>query len=80
MKTIRLQYFAILREKRGQPEESRQTSASSPAELYDELKAEFHFPLAKHQLRVAINGEFSAMDASLSEGDEIVYIPPVAGG
>ncbi len=80
MKTIRLQYFAILREKRGQSEESRQTTATCPAELYGELKAAFHFPLTTEQLRVAVNGEFSAMDTPLNEGDEVVYIPPVAGG
>lgn len=31
-------------------------------------------------LRVAVNEEYSAMDTILSDGDEVVFIPPVAGG
>jgi molybdopterin converting factor small subunit len=80
MKNIRLQYFAILREHRGQNEESRETNAVTAGELYEELKTEFKFPLSQKQTRVAINGEFSAMDSPLNNDDEVVYIPPVAGG
>ena len=80
MKKIRLQYFAILREHRGQNEESRDTTAATAGDLYEELKSEFKFPLGQEQTRVAINGEFSAMDSPLNNGDEVVYIPPVAGG
>jgi molybdopterin converting factor small subunit len=80
MKKIRLQYFASLREHRGQNEESRETNAATAGELYEELKSEFKFPLGQEQTGVAINGDFSAMDSPLSNGDEVVYIPPVAGG
>ena len=31
-------------------------------------------------LRVAINGAYAAWDASVSDGDEVAIIPPVAGG
>jgi len=31
-------------------------------------------------IRVAVNCEYSAPDALLAEGDEIAFIPPVAGG
>ena len=80
MKTIRLQYFAILRERRDQAEESIQTSACTAADLYEELKAEHQFPLGQEHLRVAINGDFSTMDTPLDDDDEVVFIPPVAGG
>ncbi|MDG1462804.1 MAG: MoaD/ThiS family protein, partial [Gammaproteobacteria bacterium] len=30
--------------------------------------------------KVAVNDEFSSWDASLSDGDHVVFIPPVAGG
>ncbi len=80
MKTIRLQYFAILREHRGLSEESIQTHAATPAQLFQELKAQHHLPLGPDHLRAAINGEFAAMDAPLADNDEVVYIPPVAGG
>ncbi len=80
MKTVHLQYFAILKEKRGQARETLQTEANTTAELYEELKSRYHFPLSVDRLRVAINEEFSDMDTTLQENDEIVYIPPVAGG
>ena len=80
MKTVHLQYFAILKEKRGEARETLQTEANTAAELYQDLKSRYHFPLSVDRLRVAINEEFSDMDTTLQENDEIVYIPPVAGG
>jgi molybdopterin converting factor subunit 1 len=80
MKNIHLLYFAILRERRGLNKESRETTAATAGDLYEELKKEFKFPLGLDQTRVAINGEFSEMDSLLNNGDEVIYIPPVAGG
>ena len=80
MKTIHLQYFAILKDKRGEARESLQTEANTPAQLYGELQSRYHFPLSVDRLRVAINEEFSDMETPLQDNDEIVYIPPVAGG
>lgn len=80
MKTIHLQYFAILKDKRGEARETLQTEATTAAQLYEELKSRYHFPLSTERLRVAINEEFSDMETPLQENDEIVYIPPVAGG
>lgn len=34
----------------------------------------------QHGLRVAINEEYTSMETELSDGDEVVFIPPVAGG
>ena len=31
-------------------------------------------------LRVAVNEEYAAPELTLHEGDEVVFIPPVAGG
>ncbi|MBT3666040.1 MAG: hypothetical protein HN548_01060 [Opitutae bacterium] len=31
-------------------------------------------------MRVACNGDFVDLNCSLSDGDEVVFIPPVAGG
>lgn len=35
--------------------------------------------VAKH-IRVAINTDYAGMEDPLREGDEVVFIPPVAGG
>ncbi|MBW8780704.1 MAG: MoaD/ThiS family protein [Verrucomicrobia bacterium] len=80
MKTLRVQYFAILREQRGQAEETLSTTAGDAAALYEELRAKHGFTLPVARLRAAVNGEFAAWPAPLKDGDEVVFIPPVAGG
>ena len=80
MTTVRLSYFALLREQRGLAHEVRETSAVSAGELYAELSAHYHFTLPADRIRVAIDGEFSPLSTPLREGCELVFIPPVAGG
>ena len=77
---IVIQYFALLRDQRGQAEERLQTDAPTPRALYGELRARHGFTLAPEQLRVAINDAFAPWDAPLAAGDRLVFIPPVAGG
>ena len=78
--TIEVQYFAALREHAGTNKEQLTTAAPTARELYEELRTRYDFPLEAQQLRVAINEAFSSWDAGLSEGDTVVFIPPVAGG
>jgi molybdenum cofactor guanylyltransferase len=78
--TLRIQYFAVLREQAGRAEETIDTAARTPAALYDELSHRHSFQLAPTQLKVAINAEFSDWHAPLAHGDTVVFIPPVAGG
>ncbi len=80
MKTVRVQYFALLREQRGRADETLATAAATPAGLYAELHAQHGFTLPAERLRVAVNGEFARWDTPLREGDALVFIPPVAGG
>ena len=80
MKQLTVQYFALFREQAGSSQESITTAAATPADLYQELKSRHGFKLAPAQLKVAINAEFAPWDASLADGDSIVFIPPVAGG
>ena len=79
-RALRVQYFALLREQAGVREESVQTSAATPAELYRELAARHGFTLAPQALKVAINTEFRDWKQPLAAGDTVVFIPPVAGG
>ena len=80
MKTVHVQYFALLREQRGLSRESVPTAAATAGELYEELRARHALTLTPAQLRVAVNGEFAAWSAPLTEGAQLVFIPPVAGG
>ena len=80
VRQIRLRYFAILREHVGSSCEKRETTSTTVGELYNEINEEKNFDLEKESIRIALNGDFVELDCSLSDGDEIVFIPPVAGG
>jgi molybdopterin-guanine dinucleotide biosynthesis protein A len=77
---LTIQYFALLREQAGRSEETLETLAATPADLYAELNARYGFTLSREQLKVAVNSEFSAWSRRLAAGDAVVFIPPVAGG
>jgi len=79
MPQIRVEYFAILREHVGKNVEELQTTATTAGALFDELDARYEFP-EMARMKVAINDEFSDWSATLTDGDSIVFIPPVAGG
>ena len=77
---LRIQYFALMREQAGRSEETVETAAATPADLYGELAARHGFTLTREQLKVAVNSEFSEWSRPLAAGDDVVFIPPVAGG
>ncbi|MGH8285599.1 MAG: NTP transferase domain-containing protein [Steroidobacteraceae bacterium] len=77
---IKVQYYALLREQAGRREENLETAAGTPRELYEELKTRYPFSLPPEMLRVAVNAEFADWGRPLSDGDAVVFIPPVAGG
>jgi len=80
MPSVRLNYFALLREQRGVSSETLATNATTAAELYAELSARHRFTLSSDRVRVAIDGEFAPWNTPLKDGAELVFIPPVAGG
>lgn len=80
MTVVNLQYYAQLREQAGVSGEQVVTSATSLRDLYEELRAAHGFSLMADALKVAVNTQFSRWDRPLSDGDTIVFIPPVAGG
>ena len=80
VRTIHVQYYAVLREQAGRSSESLATAARTPAELYAELAARHGLRLAREHLKVAVNAEFGEWDAPLHAEDTVVFIPPVAGG
>jgi molybdopterin-guanine dinucleotide biosynthesis protein A len=77
---LKIQYYALMREQAGRSDETLQTTARTPADLYSELKARYGFTLSREQLKVAVNSEFASWSHELAVGDSIVFIPPVAGG
>ena len=79
MKKIEIEYFAVLREHAGIDREELETGASTPAELFEEISERYAFP-ELGPLKVAVNEEFSDWQTALTDGDSVVFIPPVAGG
>ena len=77
---LKIHYYALMREQAGRSEETLDTSAATPADLYGELLARYGFTLTREQLKVAVNSEFSDWSRKLKVGDAVVFIPPVAGG
>lgn len=80
MISVEVQYFASLRELAGCQRETLSTAAQTPAQLYDEVRHKHDFRLSRDALKVAVNDDFASWTAPLSEGDRVVFLPPVAGG
>ncbi len=79
-KQVSVRYFAVLREERGRDSESLTTDARTVLELYDSLRARHALSLPSHLVGAAVNGSLVRMDHALRDGDEVVFLPPVAGG
>jgi molybdopterin-guanine dinucleotide biosynthesis protein A len=79
-KVVKVLYFAKLREERKLDEEAVETLACTTAGLYDELSFRHRFSLKLDALRCARNGDFCEWSTRIQADDEIVFIPPVAGG
>ena len=80
MISIRVQYFAVLRELAGRSDETVPTDAETTAQLYGELLERYEFTLGTDQIRVVVNDSFCELTTKLRDGDDVVFLPPVAGG
>lgn len=82
MPTITLRHFAIIREAVGAESETRTVpDGTTAAAIAAQLSADY--PRIAGLLRaspVMVNAAYADLDKPLSEGDEVAFIPPVAGG
>ena len=79
---MRVRLFARLREQAGLETEALEVAPGSTlADVYESLRRK-HSALEpdRDSVRGAINQEFSDWDATVSQGDEVAFIPPVSGG
>jgi molybdopterin synthase catalytic subunit len=79
---VKLLYFASFRDKAGRDEESRVLPEGSRvrdawAALASEVPDFAAFPAMPP---AAVNLEYAAPDRLLRDGDELAFLPPVAGG
>ena len=77
-------YFAWVRERIGLPKERLESSATTVAELVEELRAkEERYEAAFADisaLRVAVDQELTDFEASLEGAREVAFFPPMTGG
>jgi len=75
-----VRYFALLREQAGCSQEEVESEARTPGELYRELSERHSLKWRTELLRAVVNERYVEMDTLLSDGDRVVFVPPVAGG
>jgi molybdopterin converting factor subunit 1 len=79
---VKVRLFAALRESVGRSDLSFDLPEGATAEDAFRQLATEHPALGprRGQLAAAVNRRYAPFDAPLSDGDEIVFIPPVSGG
>ena len=82
--TLKILYFAWLRERIGEPSEQVETNASTVSDLIAELRLRderYSFAFSDlSSVRVAVNQTLSNFDASLDGVSEVAFFPPMTGG
>lgn len=79
---VRLLFFAVLRDIAGTPEaELEVPEGTRPRDVWGSLR-DRHRELAAYEQppMTAINESYASPDDVLRDGDELAFIPPVAGG
>jgi molybdopterin converting factor small subunit len=79
-KSVRIRYFAAFRDATGLDAERVESGARTLAELFQE-RVDAHDALRSElQAKVAVNDVLVGWEDGFSEGDEVLFFPPVAGG
>jgi molybdopterin converting factor subunit 1 len=80
--TVRVKFFAILRERAGASEISKELSdGATVGDLWRELQKDYpRLAVQGIRLLYAVNQNYVGADHRLREHDEVVFIPPVSGG
>ena len=79
---VKLLYFAVLRDIMGEEEAVVTLPEGARAESVWAMLRERHPALARYERppMLAINEDYAPADSELKDGDELAFIPPVAGG
>jgi molybdopterin converting factor subunit 1 len=80
--SIRVLYFASFRDVAGRDSEERGiASGTRVADLWRALVSEMPALARTGSMPpAAVNSEYTAAETLLSDGDEVAFLPPVAGG
>jgi molybdopterin converting factor subunit 1 len=79
---VRVKLFAILRERAGAGEVSKEIAdGSTVADLWRQLQRDYpKLDVPGVRLLYAVNQNYVTADQKLAERDEVAFIPPVSGG
>ncbi len=80
--TVRVKFFAMLREKVGQDEITLQLPEGATTTTFWQTITEKYPQLTPYrtQSRLAVNRAYVLNEQPLQDGDEVTIIPPVSGG
>jgi len=76
--SVRVRYFASLRERLGRADETLALAAG--ATVADAWKAATGEKALPVNVRAARNQDYVEADVELADGDEVAFFPPVTGG
>jgi len=79
-KTLRMQYFAAFRERAGLGGEELHSTASTLAQLYEEVALRHGFSFDRSILRAVLNDTIVPWTAEVRDGDRVAFLTPFAGG
>lgn len=79
-KSVTVRYFALFRENAGLEREDVSTTAATVGALFASLKSRHGSSEPLTHCKVAVNDVMVTWDAPLSDGDTVLFFPPVAGG
>ncbi len=80
MKTVTVRFFAIFREAAGVESVELHTTSRTMRDLFTEMSGRYDGLRHEAAALVAVNDAMVDWDCELSEGDEVLFFPPVAGG
>lgn len=76
--SIRVRFFASLREKMGKAEETIPADdMHTVADVWKAISAGQRLP---ENVICAVNMDYAGADAAVQDGDEVAFFPPVTGG
>ncbi len=77
IKTVHLHYYAELRDESGVTDESIETSAVTPEDLYSELCDRHGFTVEADNMKVVVNAEIREWGSAIRDGDTVIFLPPL---
>ena len=84
---VYVHYFAQLKDASGKDGEhlpvaavGEATAGASAADWYRHLAQRYRFTMPQEVVRPALNGRYARWTDPVRGGDELAFIPPVAGG